>query len=138
MSRTKQTECGSCRLARSVRAGTAYGVQQDGKVTYLSEAEALEALARRCRCDLLGGQRPTPETTGRTEVRSIRRDGQRMLKAGANIKVQLKGRPGTAWSRGHVRRCFADGTVELFIDHLGDTVTCPVDQHLVGRRGSAK
>ena len=69
-------------------------------------------------------------------VQEIRREGQRILKAGVNVKVQLKRKAGTSLSAGHIVDCFDDGTVRVFLDDLGTSKIVPVDEYLVARQGN--
>jgi len=79
-----------------------------------------------------------PELTEVVSVKEIRREGQRILKAGANVKVQLKRKKGTKKSLGHVVECYDDQTVTIHVDDLGSRVTVPADEFVVGRCGTTE
>lgn len=113
--------CGHCNTARSVRRGTRYGKQTNGEVRWLEPGEALAYLATLCRCP---DKETAAETIGRTVVPEIRRDGQRILRPGVNVAVQLKQRLGTKVTEGHVIECYADGYLKV---HLP-----PATSHLRG------
>ena len=66
----------------------------------------------------------------------IKREGQRTLKAGVNVRVQLKRQKKTKRSDGYVVECYEDNTV--LID-FGDFVKqVPVDEFVKGRAGTTK
>lgn len=136
--RSRLKRCGHCALADSVRAGTAYKRQIDGVVVELSKDDALARLARLCRCDLFGKPKADGDNVGRVEVKEIRRPGQRILYRGTNVRVQLRRRPGTRWTDGHVIKCFDDNTVEVFLPSIARTKVVTVDEFIVGRRGRTK
>lgn len=134
----KPPRCGHCRTADAVRHGTVLKRQlKDGSVfTYSTEA-ALAHLASMCRCpDRADGAPADPETVGRIPVPELRREGQRILRPGVLVSVQIKKRAGTKVRRGHVVECYADGTVKVWLDCLRTTTTVDADEWLKARRGS--
>jgi len=64
----------------------------------------------------------------------IRREGQRTLKPGANVWVQLKQAKGTKKSAGFVVECFEDNTVLVEFDTFQKRV--PVNEYISGRSGT--
>ena len=72
----------------------------------------------------------------RPTVREIRREGQRILKAGVNVRVQLKRKAGTRRSDGYVVECYDNETVKVFVEDLGTSKVVPVDEFLLARQGS--
>jgi hypothetical protein len=125
--------CGHCATADAVRGGTRYGRKVDGVIHYLSRADALAHLASLCRCP----DRESTETLPTfEEVPEIRRPGQRILKPGVNVAVQLKKSPGTKRTLGHVVACYADGTVAVRSGVR--EIRVDADEWLVARRGVTK
>lgn len=121
-------KCGYCTTAEAVRAGTIYRYQKHGEIHTPSKDEAIVRLARLCRCpDAATGTIP-----GDNEVSEIRRPGQRILRKGTPVFVQLKRRPGTRRDKGLVAACFEDGTVSVAVG--GATVRVPADEFVKGRR----
>ena len=101
--------CGFCTTARSVAAGMRFIVKD--RVLPVDEAIAYNL----ARCP---GQ---PHVEERVVVDEIRRDGQRILKAGTNVYVQLKRKPGTRRSDGYVVECYEDGTVRVHLLEIATT-----------------
>lgn len=136
MAAKQPPRCGHCQLADAVRHGTILKRQlKDGSVFTYSTDAALAHLASVCRCDLFGGAAPDPELVGRIPVPELRRDGQRILKAGVNVAVQLKRAPGTKVHRGHVLEVYADGDVQVKLDGKPELVVVPADEWVRARRG---
>ena len=143
MGTKKPRICGHCMTARAVRHGTTYRRQiAPGEIISFTTEDALAELARLCRCP---DQASTDgATVGRTVVPEIRRDGQRILRPGVNVAVQLKRRPGTKVHKGHVEECYDDGTVKVTLwltDNyatapLGECVVVPADEFVRARQGS--
>ncbi len=120
----KKYVCGHCMTARTVANGTGFYV--DG--VKLSTEDAIRYNLRQCRGSVLHEERPT--------VREIRREGQRILKAGVNVRVQLKRKAGTRRSDGYVVECYDNETVKVFVEDLGTSKVVPVDEFLLARQGS--
>lgn len=128
--------CGVCAVRSSVESGSRYGFVVRGEVRYLPRAAAVERLAGKCRC---AGARPVdaaPLTF--TEVSEVRRPGQRALRRGVNVRVQLKRLPGTRRDEGVVVRLLDNGTVDVLLLAGGSVVNVPVDEWVSGRSGSAR
>ncbi len=120
----KKYVCGHCMTARTVANGTGFYV--DG--VKLSTEDAIRYNLRQCRGSVMHEERPT--------VREIRREGQRILKAGVNVRVQLKRKAGTRRSDGYVVECYDNETVKVFVEDLGTSKVVPVDEFLLARQGS--
>jgi hypothetical protein len=128
--------CGACAVSRSVAAGSRYGFVVRGEVRYLPRAAALERLAGKCRC---AGARPAgAEPLTFTEVSEVRRPGQRALRRGVNVRVQLKRAAGTRRDEGVVVRLLDNGTVDVLLLSGGSVVNVPVDEWVSGRAGSTR
>lgn len=114
MTAKRPYRCGHCATAASVRAGTRYGRYRPttGETEWFTTDEALDHLARLCRC-ADRAETVTAGEVGREVVAEIRRDGQRILRPGVNVAVQLRRRKGTKVHRGHVVECYADGHVKV-------------------------
>ena len=119
--------CGYCTTARSIAAGTRF-VDAEGNT--LSTDEAVAYNVARCT-----GQ---PHVEERVVVDEIRRDGQRILKAGTNVYVQLKRKPGTRRSDGYVVECYEDGTVRVHLLEIATTRVVAADEFVVARRGATE
>ncbi len=126
--------CGHCVTARAVRHGARYGKYhpRDHTTEWFSTDEALVQLARLCRCR----SAPEPEEVGRTVTAEIRRDGQRILRPGVNVVVQLKRATATKMDRGHVVECYDDGHVKVQL--TGYTVVVPTDEWVRAREGTTE
>ena len=118
--------CGYCATARSVLAGTSYIV--GGEV--LSMEEAIADNLRRC-------TKASQETQERIVVKEIRREGQRILRPGTNVYVQLKRKPGTKRNDGHVVECYQGDLVKVDLG-LHFQVVVPADEFVVARRGTTQ
>ena len=118
--------CGFCTTARSVAAGMRFIVKD--RVLPVDEAIAYNL----ARCP---GQ---PQVEERVVVDEIRRDGQRILKAGTNVYVQLKRKPGTRRSDGYVVECYEDGTVRVHLLEIATTRVVAADEFVVARRGATE
>ena len=116
--------CGHCMTARDISNGTKFSVEG----VRLSMEDAIRYNLQLCRGMTMHEDPPT--------VQEIRREGQRILKAGVNVKVQLKRKAGTRLSTGHIVDCFDDDTVRVFLDDLGTSKIVPVDEYLVARQGN--
>ena len=128
--------CGACAVRRSVEAGSRYGFMVRGEVRYLSRAAAVERLAGKCRC---AGARPVDAAPlSFTEVSEVRRPGQRALRRGVNVRVQLKRAAGTRRDDGVVVRLLDNGTVDVLLLAGGAVVNVPVDEWVSGRAGSVR
>ena len=139
-------KCESCRLIRFVENGMKYTIWDSTLGLKTTDRRALKTLPtieavnhikqysphRDCK---FASVNDIPEVS---EVKEIRREGQRILKAGTNVRVQLKRKAGTKRSNGHVVACFNDGTVSIHIDDLGSRVTVPADEWVVGRCGTTE
>jgi len=64
----------------------------------------------------------------------IRREGQRILKPGTNVWVQLKQAKGTKKSPGYVVECFEDNTVLVEFSDFQKRV--PANEYVAGRSGT--
>ena len=71
-------------------------------------------------------------------VKEIRREGQRILKSGTNVYVQLKRCKGTRKDQGYVVECYGNGYVKVNLDGFGEPMTVPVDEFVVARQGTTK
>ena len=120
----KKYVCGHCMTARTVANGTGFYV--DG--VKLSTEDAIRYNLRQCKGSVMHEERPT--------VREIRREGHRILKAGVNVRVQLKRKAGTRRSDGYVVECYDNETVKVFVEDLGTSKVVPVDEFLLARQGS--
>lgn len=120
--------CGFCTLAKSIAAGTTYVL--NGK--RLTTEEAIRHNLNLCMSNWL-----TKTTEERATVKEIRREGQRILKAGTNIRVQLKRKAGTKRSVGFVVECYEDNYVKIFIHDLGFK-TVLADEFVTARKGTTK
>ena len=120
------TTCGHCMTARSVLAGTRYIVAD--KV--LSIEDAIDHLMGIC----TGASQEAQE---RVIVKEIRRDGQRILRPGTNVWVQLKRKPGTKRNDGHVVECYQGDLVKVDLG-LHFQVVVSADEFVVGRRGTTR
>jgi len=126
--------CGYCQTARQVANGMRFSVMEDGVERRMSQVEAIRynlgVCATRMRLDA--------EVDERAVVDEIRRDGQRILKAGANVYVQLKAKKGTARSDGYVVECYDNNLVKIHVMELGTTKTVPADEFVTGRKGTTE
>jgi len=120
------TTCGHCMTARSVLAGTRYIVAD--KV--LSIEDAIDHLMGIC----TGASQEAQE---RVIVKEIRRDGQRILRPGTNVWVQLKRKPGTKRNDGHVVECYQGDLVKVDLG-LHFQVVVPADKFVVARQGTTR
>jgi len=118
--------CGFCTTARSVAAGMRFIVKD--RVLPVDEAIAYNL----ARCP---GQ---PHVEERVVVDEIRRDGQRILRTGTNVYVQLKRKPGTRRSQGYVVECYEDGTVRVHLLEIATTRVVAADEFVVARRGATE
>ena len=130
MTTNKKHNCGWCSSARSVMAGTRYGLQQNGRTQWLTQQEAIDYLMGKCTKGKKGWE---PNT-----VKEIRREGQRILKAGANVYVQPKRKKGTKKYEGSVIGCYDNGTVKILVPMLGTAITVQADEFVKGRKGTTK
>ena len=138
--------CESCRMMRYVSEGKtqitlwdkSLGKSTEGKAHIkLTTSEAMKYLREQGshrNCEFA----TVEEIEEVSEVKEIRREGQRILKAGANVRVQLKRQAGTKRSLGHVVACFDDGTVTIHVDDLGSRVTVPADEFVTARCGTTE
>jgi hypothetical protein len=78
------------------------------------------------------------KSEGPSVVKEIRRDGQRILKAGTNVFVQPSRKKGTRKYEGWVVECYDDNTVKVRVPLLGDERTVEADEFVVARRGTTK
>ena len=122
--------CGHCRDARAVAHGMKYAFVRQGEKTYKSKEETIAYLLEKCRSYV------TEETDSVTVVKEIRREGQRILKPGANVYVQLKRKKGTRIDTGYIVECYANNTVKVRVSAIGNTVTVPADEFVTGRNGT--
>lgn len=78
-----------------------------------------------------------PEESSSAEVvKEIKRDGQRTLKRGANVRVQLKQAKGTKKDDGYVVECYDDNTVRVHLNDHGTSQIVPVNEFIKGRAGT--
>ena len=117
--------CGYCTTARSIAAGTRF-VDAEGNTLATDEAVAYNV----ARCT---GQ---PHVEERVVVDEIRRDGQRILRTGTNIYVQLRRKSGTRRSQGYVVECYEGDEVKVHLVEVGATKVVAADQFVVARRGT--
>lgn len=124
--------CGYCDTARSIANGMGFSIERNGEEQPMTQAEGiaynLAVCAKRVRA--------TEEEDSRVVVAEIRRDGQRILKPGANVYVQLKAKKGTAKSAGVVMECYENNLVKIHVTNLGSTKTVPADEYVTGRTGT--
>ena len=156
--------CGHCALKRDVLAGTvrlilnfgcrvhsphACGCDPDygpynykthtkeevlgGVKRWATQEEAVEHQTLMC-------QRTKEEASpkNRVVVPEIRREGQRILKAGTNVSVQLKRKSGTKRDDAFVMECYEDNHVKLYVDSMSDIVTVLADEFVKARRGTTR
>ncbi len=119
--------CGFCMTAKAIANGTQFIV--DGRI--MPKEEAIQYNLALC-------TQAVKKTEERTTVKEIRREGQRILKAGTNIRVQLKRKAGTHKSDGHIVECYEDNFVKIFVNDLNAFKVLPADEFIVGRRGITK
>ena len=120
------TTCGHCMTARSVLAGTRFVVA--GEV--LSTEDAIDHLLGICTA-------ASQKVQERVIVKEIRRDGQRILRPGTNVYVQLKRKPGTKRNDGHVVECYQGDLVKVDLG-LHFQVVVPADNFVVARQGTTQ
>ena len=118
--------CGHCMTARSVLAGTRFVVA--GEV--LSTEDAIDYLLGICTA-------ASQKVQERVIVKEIRRDGQRILRPGTNVWVQLKRKPGTKRNDGHVVECYQGDLVKVDLG-LHFQVVVPADNFVVARQGTTQ
>lgn len=136
--------CESCRLIRMVRNGMKYTIWDSSLGLKTTDRRAMRTLSTAEAVNHIRMNSPhrncefatVEEIVEVSEVKEIRREGQRILKAGANVRVQLKRQAGTKRSLGHVVACFDDGTVTIHVDDLGSRVTVPADEFVTARCGT--
>ncbi len=132
MTRTRRKSkrvCGHCMTRAAVEAGTRYGKYrptQGGEVEWFSQEDAVRHLRSLCRC-------PDSEAVAAqsTEGPEIRRPGQRILRPGTPVFVQLKRRPGTRRDKGVVTTCYADNTISVAVGAA--EVRVPADEYVKAR-----
>ena len=122
--------CGHCRDARAVAHGMKYAFVRQGEKTYKTKEQTIAYLIEKCR------SYRTEETDSVTVVKEIRREGQRILKPGANVYVQLKRKKGTRKDTGYIVECYANNTVKIRVAAIGNTVIVPADEFVTGRNGT--
>ena len=121
--------CGYCSTAESVKAGTRYGLRQrDGSTHWLEKDEAIKYLLDKCTINTRGVMPVT--------VKEIRRQGQRILKTGANVYVQPKRKKGTKKYEGSVVECYENQTLKILVPSLGTLLVVPADEFVKGRKGT--
>ena len=118
--------CGYCVVARSVAAGMRFVIGD--RVLPVAEAVAHNVA-------LCTGRRTTEE---RVIVDEIRRDGQRILRPGTNVYVQLKRKPGTRRDEGWVVECYRNNSVKVHLVEIATTKIVAADEFIVGRRGTTE
>jgi hypothetical protein len=122
--------CGNCRDARAVAHGMKYAFVRQGEKYFMSQEETISYLLDMCRSNV------TEEKESVTTVKEIRREGQRILKPGANVYVQLKRKKGTRKDTGYIVECYANDTVKIRVAAIGNTVVVPADDFVTGRNGT--
>tara|TARA_B100000287_G_scaffold339376_2_gene325581 strand:+ start:4993 stop:5475 length:483 start_codon:yes stop_codon:yes gene_type:complete len=146
--------CGHCSLAEDIKAGKVrYKItfghcegqscahdpnwgpmeKRGGAKRWATTEEAIEHLARLC-ANAKGHTNPKD----RVVVPEIRREGQRILKAGTNVTVQLKRKSGTKRDDGFVIECYDDNYVKLYVGSLNEQVTVLADEFVKARRGTTR
>ena len=70
-------------------------------------------------------------------VKQIKREGQRTLKRGANVRVQLKQAKGTKKDDGYVVECYDDNTVRVYLEDYGNSRIVTVNEFIKGRAGTS-
>ena len=146
--------CGHCSLAEEIKAGKLkYKItfghcegrscshdpnwgpieKRGGEKRWATIEEAVEHLARSC-----ATAKEISNPRDRVVVPEIRREGQRILKAGTNVSVQLKRKAGTRRDDGFVMECYDDDYVKLYIDSLSEVVTVLADEFVKARRGTTR
>jgi len=124
--------CGYCSTARAIaRNGSHMRFSLNGQ-TAMPREDAIAYNLGICE----QRRSVTSAREDRTVVGEIRRDGQRILKAGANVYVQLKAKKGTAKSAGVVVECYENNLVKIHVTDLGMTKTVPADEFVTGRSGT--
>jgi hypothetical protein len=109
-----------------------FSVQRNGEEQPMTQAEGIAYNLAVCAKRL----QVQAEADDRIVTPEIRRDGQRILKAGANVYVQLKAKKGTAKSAGVVVECYENNLVKIHVTDLGSTKTVPADEYVTGRTGT--
>lgn len=104
-----------------------------GEKRWATLEEATEHLARRCT-----QSKEWASPRQRLVISEIRREGQRILKAGTNVSVQLKRKAGTRRDDGFVMECYDDDYVKLYIDSISEVVTVLADEFVKARRGTTR
>ena len=117
--------CGHCMVAKSIAAGTTFIVND--KV--MPKEEAIHYNYGLC-------VKAKESLSVSPVVIEIRREGQRILNAGTNIRVQLKRKAGTRRLDGFVVECYADDTVKIYVHDLSATKVVRADEFLTSRRGT--
>jgi hypothetical protein len=69
-------------------------------------------------------------------IKKIKREGQRILMKGANVRVQLKQAKGTKQDDGYVMECYDDGHVLVHLNDYGVSQIVPVNEFIKGRAGT--
>tara|TARA_R100001463_G_scaffold675_4_gene3093 strand:- start:13984 stop:14442 length:459 start_codon:yes stop_codon:yes gene_type:complete len=76
------------------------------------------------------------ESSSAGTVKEIKREGQRTLKRGANVRVQLKQVKGTKKDDGYVVECYDDNTVRVYLEDYGNSRIVTVNEFIKGRAGT--
>ena len=124
--------CGYCSTARAIaNEGSHMRFSLNGQAPMPREdAIAYNLAACKRRFDAMA------EAGNRTVVKEIRRDGQRILKPGANIYAQLKRKKGTAKSAGFIVECYGNDEIKININE--STHIIPADEFVTGRKGTTE
>tara|TARA_Y100000296_G_scaffold48509_1_gene55581 strand:- start:11147 stop:11617 length:471 start_codon:yes stop_codon:yes gene_type:complete len=126
--------CGYCHTARALASGKML-FRLNGQEEPMERNEAIRYNLNICKrtnamLELKNGSRTT--------IKQIRRDGQRILKAGTNVYVQLKRKKGTARWEGYVVECYEGDFVKVYLNRTGTTKVVPADEFVIGRRGTSE
>ena len=104
-----------------------------GEKRWATQEEAVEYLTLLCQ-----RMKDISSPKNRVVVSEIRRDGQRILKAGTNVSIQLKRKSGTKRDEGFIMECYDDNYVKVYIDSISDVVTVLADEFVKARRGTTR
>ena len=126
--------CGYCDTARAIYQGMGFSVQRNGEEQPMTQAEGIAYNLGVCAKRL----QVQAEADDRIVTPEIRREGQRILKTGTNVYVQLKAKKGTARSEGYVVECYDNDLVKIYITDMGATKTVPADEFVTGRKGTTE
>lgn len=125
----RKRKCGWCQYIPHVLDGGAIvKVHFRGEDERMYGEEAMNWISSVCRCQGVENQNDVV-------ISEIRREGKRILKAGAPVKVQLKRRVGTRFTDGEVVECYANNDVKILLTEVKGhpSVRVPADEFVESR-----